>query len=132
MVTVQTTSTLVRLDVGGDDAVIEMSDHPAYPDPVRVAGVAIAYETTQTSNSTAADCRVTDITYTVIGQDYETVSVHRDFLNKPEAWPTWAQTLVNEHRPTPPPRKMDNCPQCAAPAAGSRIPKHRSGCPRGD
>lgn len=129
MLDTQTTSTLVRLDVGGDEATIEMGDNPHYPKPVQATAIAIAYTTTQTSDSTGADCQVTNITYTVTGQDYSTISVHPDFLDKPEAWPAWARTLVDQYRPAPPPRKLDSCPQCAAPAARSSIPKHRVGCP---
>lgn len=127
----QTVNTRVHLDLGGDEAVIEMGDNPHYSMPVQVSGLAIAYEATISSDSTAASCKVTDITYTVIGQDYSTVGVHPDYLDKPEALPAWAQTLVDQYRPTPPQRKSDNCPQCAAPATvgGDRIPKHREGCP---
>lgn len=129
MLNTQTTNTLVRLDVGGDQAFIEMGDNPHYPKPVQVTAVAIAYTTTQTGDSAGADCEVTNITYTVTGQDYSTISVHPDFLDKPEAWPTWARTLVDQYRPAAPPRKLDSCPQCAAPAAGDSIPKRRAGCP---
>lgn len=132
MLTGQTTNTLVRLDIGGEDATIAMGDNPHYPRPVQVAAVAIAYTTTQTSDSAGADCDVTSITYTVTGEDYSTISVHPDFLDKPETWPAWARTLVDQYRPAAPPRKLDSCPQCAAPAAGSRIPKHRAKCPRND
>ncbi|MEV5915811.1 hypothetical protein AB0M00_43880 [Streptomyces chartreusis] len=129
MLNTQTTNTLVRLDVDGDQAIIDMGDNPHYPKPVQVTSVAIAYTTTQTSDSAGADCEVASITYTVTGQDYSTISVHPDFLNKPEAWPAWARTLVDQYRPATPPRKLDSCHQCAAPAAGGRIPKHRAGCP---
>lgn len=130
MLATETTSTLVSLDIDGDEAFIEMGDNPHYPMPVQVSAVAIAYKTTTSSDSLAADCAVTGITYTVTGQDYSTISVHPDFLDKPETWPAWVATLVDRYRPTPTYR-TDNCPQYAAPAtaAGDRIPQRRDGCP---
>ncbi|MFE5871636.1 hypothetical protein ACFQ6V_23730 [Streptomyces roseifaciens] len=48
-------------------------------------------------------------------------------LATPGAWPLWLRSLVEQHRPA-----TGECPQCAAPAYGCRIPEHRPGCPWND
>lgn len=45
-------------------------------------------------------CEVTRIAYKVIGDDdYDSVSVHPDYLDRPQEWPNWVRCLVEEHRP---------------------------------
>lgn len=56
----------------------------------RVAELHIRYE----------GCKVTRIAYKVTGDgDYDSVSVHPDYLDRPQEWPTWVRFLVEEHRP---------------------------------
>lgn len=97
----RTTATLVRLDISGDDAVIDMGDNPAYHQPVPVTELAISYKTTESfdGDDVTTTSEVQDITYRVTGQDYVTASVHWDFLDKPEAWPDWVRELVDMHQP---------------------------------
>lgn len=46
-------------------------------------------------------------------------------LDQPEKWPAWLRGLVEQHRPD----VGAECPSCAAPAVGTTIPEHLTGCP---
>lgn len=119
----------VRLRIHGD-ATIDLGNHPDYPRNVPVTEVAVIYTTTQSDDSASAPrTEVTSITYVLDDEDDKTAFVHPDYLDQPGEWPDWVRALIDQHRPSVPVRKEDSCPQCAAPAAGTRIPKHRNGCP---
>lgn len=96
-------NTIVSLDVSGEDATVDMGENPAYHPPAQVTELAISYKTTTThhcgGDSVTITSEVTDITYTVTGKDYDTASVHHDFLNQPDAWPEWVRDLANEYNP---------------------------------
>lgn len=94
-------NTVVRLDVSGEDATIDMGENPAYHPPAQVTGLAISYKTTSThtDGGDTVTSEVTDITYTIGNKDYDTASVHHDFLGQPDEWPTWVRELVDEHNP---------------------------------
>jgi hypothetical protein len=49
----------------------------------------------------------------------------------PEKWPTWLRDLIDQYRPAEVPGSRC-CPDCSAPAVGSRIPTHHPRCPRND
>lgn len=92
----------VRLTVDDPTAVIDMGANPAHHLPVRVREINISFETTETfdGDTWTADSKVISIGYRVAGQDYDTVSVHPDYLDQPDEWPDWLPPLVDHHRPT--------------------------------
>ena len=97
--TTQVDATVVRLDVSGEDATIDMGENPAYHPPAQVTELAISYKTTRNLRDNTAASEVTDITYRIANKDYDTASVHHDFLDKPNEWPDWVRELVDEHNP---------------------------------
>lgn len=126
----QTDTHSVRLRIHGE-ATIDLGHHPDYPRNVRVTEVAVIYTTTQDEDSLSAPrTEVTSITYVLDDEETKTAFVHPDYLDQPNEWPEWVRELIDERRPTVPPRKEDTCPQCAAPAVGDRIPERKVGCPR--
>jgi hypothetical protein len=94
-------TTVVRLDVSGEDATIDMGENPAYYQPAQVTGLVISYRTSETvhDGTPTAQSEVTDITYRISNRDYDTASVHPDFLARPEEWPAWVRNLVGEYDP---------------------------------
>ena len=122
----------VRLRIQGE-ATIDLGHSPAYPREVPVTEVAVIYTTTQDADSASAPrTEITSITYVLEDEEHKTAFVYPDYLDQPGEWPEWVRTLIDRHRPSVQVRKEDNCPQCAAPAVGDRIPEHRDGCPRRD
>lgn len=99
--TVRVDATAVRLDITGEDAVIDMGDNPAYHPPAQVIALEISYKTTHTYNGDAftLTSEVTAITYRITGKDYDSASVHPDFLDQPDQWPDWVRELVDEYNP---------------------------------
>lgn len=118
----------VRLAVH-DPVTIDLGSNPAYPDEATVTELAVIYKTT-TSADSPARTEITSITYVLDHKEHQTAFVHPDFLDQPHEWPAEVRELVDQHRPLLP--GLDECPQCAAPATGDRIPEHRAGCPRND
>lgn len=99
--TQQTDDTRVRLDISGDDATIDMGENPAYHEPAKVTVLYLGYRTTRKTDgdTVATTSEVTDITYRITGKEYETASVHPDFLDQPDEWPAWVRDLVDKHNP---------------------------------
>lgn len=91
----------VRLTLDDPTAVIDMGENPAYHPPVLVREVNISYETTETFNGDerTVTSTVTNIAYRVVHDEYDTVSVHPDYLDQPDEWPHWLPELVEHHRP---------------------------------
>lgn len=123
---VDTHSVRLRLT---EHVTIDLGHNPAYPDEATVTELAVNYETTKSIDS-PVHTKVTSITYVLDHTEHQTAFVHPDFLDQPHEWPAWARDLVDQHRPLA--QGLDECPQCAAPAIGYRIPEHRDGCPRND
>jgi hypothetical protein len=97
--TVQVDTTVVRLDVTGEDATIDMGENPAYHPPAQVTELVIGYKTSRNLRENTITSEVTDITYRITGKDYDTASVHTDYLDQPGEWPAWVRELVDDHRP---------------------------------
>lgn len=101
--TTRVDDTVVRLNIGGEDATIDLDENPAYHAPAQVAELTISYTTTTThtdgGDTVTITSAVTGITYRVADKDYATVSVHPDFLDQPDEWPAWVRDLVAEYKP---------------------------------
>ena len=99
--TTRVDTTVVRLNVSGEDATIDMGENPAYHQPAQVTELAISYKTTRaySGDTFTVTSDVTDITYRITGKDYDTASVHPDFLDQPDEWPAWVRELVDEYNP---------------------------------
>ncbi|NUQ95847.1 MAG: hypothetical protein HOY79_04560 [Streptomyces sp.] len=121
----------VRLTIHGE-ATIDLGNHPDYPRTVPVTEIAVIYTTTQSADSASGPrTEVTSIAYVLDNEEDKTAFVHPDFLDQPDAWPEWVRTLIDQYRPTVRARQ-DSCPECGAPAVGTRIPEHKPTCPRLD
>jgi hypothetical protein len=114
-----------------DPVTIDLGNHPDYPRIVPVTELALSYETT-TKPGTDPTTTVTSISYILDDEEDKAAFVHPDYLETPEEWPAWVREQVDANRPTQSEERLDECPQCAAPAFDCRIPKHREGCPRND
>jgi hypothetical protein len=92
-------NTVVCVDVTGDEATIETGENPAYHQPAQVTGLTISYKTTRNMRDNTMTSEVTDITYRITGKDYDTTSIHPEYLDQPDEWPVWVRALVEEHNP---------------------------------
>ncbi|MDX3283519.1 hypothetical protein [Streptomyces scabiei] len=97
----RTSATVVQLSVSGENATVDMGENPAYHAPAQVAQLEISYRTTETFRGSTATAKseVTGITFWITGKDYDTASVHPDFLGQPAEWPAWVRDLVSEYDP---------------------------------
>jgi hypothetical protein len=97
--TVRVDATVVRLDVSGEDATIDMGENPAYHPPAQVTELIIGYKASRNLRDNTTTSEVTDITYRIANKDYDTASVHPKYLDQPDAWPVWVRDLVKEYDP---------------------------------
>jgi hypothetical protein len=94
-------TTVVRLNVSGEEATIDMGDNPAYYPPAQVTELAISYRTSETfhGDTPTVASEVTAITYRIANRDYDTASLHPNFLAQPDKWPAWVRDLVSKYDP---------------------------------
>ncbi|MER6605654.1 hypothetical protein ABT282_07005 [Streptomyces sp. NPDC000927] len=93
-----TTETIVRVDVSECNVSIDIKTGTRIEE-IPVTEIIIFYETVETE--TESVIRVTKITHLVTSKEFDTVSLHPDFLNDPKSWPDWVPSLVDKHRPAP-------------------------------
>lgn len=121
----------VRLRIH-DEATIDLGHSPSFPRHVPVTEVAVIYTTTQSADSASGPrTEVTSISYVLDDEEDKAAFVDPDFLDQPNEWPDWVRDLIDQYRPNVPARQ-DSCPECGAPAAGTRILEHKDTCPRLD
>lgn len=121
----------VRLHIHGE-ATIDLGHSPSFPREVPVTEVAVIYTTTQSADSASAPrTEVTSISYVLDDEEDKAAFVHPDFLDQPNEWPDWLRSLIDQYRPIVS-VCQDSCPECAAPAVGTRVPEHKDTCPRLD
>jgi hypothetical protein len=103
----------IQLEVSGVPPITD-----AFGESATITGLRLTYR--------GHDCEVGAIRFTT-ADDNDLFVADEDMTSA--NWPTWLREVIDQYRPV---QRPEGCPDCCAPAVGSRIPTHTPKCPRND